>query len=301
MSYLNKDMSPYYNPFELKKKNNEILSIDQGLSPGCISCKDGTWWCLYVGHRCNLDCIYCPQGTAEDKRNAIDHPQAMQRLWMDDIKYALKMVAPGTIKGIGYSGGEPLMFIDKILNMASFIEDNFIHEHNSIYQWVYTNGMLVNKDRLQRLHDAGLYEIRFHLGATNFDPEIVKRVKLACDIFRRVTVETPANPKFKEWAIDKNGLKILQDFGVTQVNSTEQYFHTERSYEEYPDTETYIHTSMARGGHVSPTFSRRITYDIIEYVIQENIDIIINDCNQLSRDAQIMTRELNTNRLKEMY
>ena len=79
------------------------------------------------------------------------------------------------------------------------------------------------------------------------------------------------------------------------------YYINERAHEEYPDEPTYTYTSMARGRHISPVFSRHITYDIIEYVIKENINIIINDCNHESRDAQLMTRELNSNRLKEMY
>jgi len=294
---LNNGMSPIYNPFEIKKKNNEILSMEQGLSPGCQSCKDGSWWCLYVGHRCNLDCTYCPQGTADDKRNCVDHPQAMQRLWIDDIKRSLMMVSPGTIRGISYSGGEPLLFIDKILEMGKFVSKQFPY----IYQWCYTNGLLVTDDKLHALVDAGLSEIRFHLGATKFDPVIIEKLTSACKIFKRVTVENPANPALRKWIIEDMGLDILASIGVTQLNCAEQYFNSPRSFEEYPDTETYSYTSMARGQHVSPTFSRHITYDIIEYAEQKNIDIIINDCSHESRDCQIMSRELNNNRLKEMY
>lgn len=298
-------MSPIYNPFELKKKNNEILSVEQGLSPGCHTCKDGTWWCVYVGHRCNLDCEYCPQGSAEDKRSKIEHPQAMQRLWIDDIKAALMMVPRGTIRGIGYSGGEPLMFINKILDLAQFVTDNFNqypdNQYHDIYQWTYTNGLLATEDRFKQLVDVGLSEIRFHLGATKFDPAIIKRMGEACKIFKRVTIETPSTPELKKWVIEDDGLKQAVDLGVTQINCSEHYFNTERAAEEYPKTETYTYTSMARGGHVSPTFSRMITYDIIEHVIDNDLNIIVNDCNHQSRDAQIMTRELNKDRLSEMY
>ncbi len=294
---LNNGMSPIYNPFELKKADNEFLSMEQGLSPGCQSCKDGSWWCLYVGHRCNLDCTYCPQGTAESKRELIDHPDAMQRLWIDDIKRSLMMVEPGTIRGISYSGGEPLLFIDKILDMGKFVSKNFPY----IYQWCYTNGMLVTEDKLKSLVDVGLSEIRFHLGATKFHPTILERLAMACKIFKRVTVENPANPELRKWLIEDGGLLLLKDIGVTQLNCAEQYFVNERAKNEYPDTEMYTYTSMARGLHESPTFSRHVTYDIIDYADQNGIDIIINDCSHESRDCQIMTRELNKNRLREMY
>ena len=35
-----------------------------GLSPGCRSCGDGGWSCLFVNGRCNARCFYCP--TAQD-------------------------------------------------------------------------------------------------------------------------------------------------------------------------------------------------------------------------------------------
>jgi len=160
---------------------------------------------------------------------------------------------------------------------------------------------LATEDRLKRLVDVGISEIRFHLGATNFDPVIVERMKIACSLFDRVTIETPSTPEMKQWAIKENGLQQAFDMGVTQVNCSEHYFNTERALAEYPETETYVYTSMARGGHTSPTFSRLITYDIIDHCVENDIDLIINDCSHQSRDAQIMTRELNKDRLSEMY
>ncbi len=267
------------------------------LSKGCQSCKEGTWWCLYVGHRCNLDCVYCPQGTTQDKRDCIDHPEAMQRLWIDDIKMALASVKPGTIKGVSYSGGEPLMYLHKILSMASHITAKY----PDIYQWHYTNGLLVTEDILKQLSDSGLSESRFHLGATNFDEAVVKKLEYAVKIMDFVNVETPSNPEAKEWFIKKDGLKRLADIGITQINCSEQYFISPRTYKHHQGTELYTYSSMVRGSHISPTFSREITYDIIDYVIQNNIDIKINDCSHESRDSQIMTRELNRDRLHEMY
>ena len=270
---------------------------DKDLSKGCQSCKDGTWWCLYVGQRCNLDCSYCPQGSSKFKETKVDDDRAMQRLWIDDIKTALQMVKPGTIKGISYSGGEPFMYLPKIIDMASFITKLF----PNIYQWVYTNGLLVTGNKLQILKDIGLNEIRFHLGATNFNQQVLDKVKLAVNIFDIVTVETPGTPALKNWCINEGGLHFLQDIGVHQMNIAELYLIKGVNQIGYENDELYQYTSLARGSHVSPTSSRMITYDIIEYCIENKIDILINDCSHQSRDAQIITRELNRNRLKEMY
>ena len=39
------------------------------LSRGCKACKDGKWWCVYVGTECNHMCKFCPQ---EKKENDYD-------------------------------------------------------------------------------------------------------------------------------------------------------------------------------------------------------------------------------------
>lgn len=267
------------------------------LSMGCQSCKNGTWWCLYVGQRCNLECSYCPQGNNAFKNSKVDDDRAMQRLWIDDIKTALKMVKPGTIKGISYSGGEPFMYFPKIIDMASFITKSF----PDIYQWIYTNGLLVTNNKLQILRDIGLKEIRFHLGSTNFDPRVLGHLEMATKIFDFVTVETPGMPELKEWCINQGGLKRLESLGVHQLNIAELYLIQGVNQPGYEEEELYQYTSMARGSHISPTSSRTITYDIIEYCIENKIDILVNDCSHESRDAQLITRELNPNRLKEMY
>lgn len=264
------------------------------LSQGCQSCKNGTWFCLYVGYKCNLDCWYCPQGNMQLKENKIDHPKAMQRLWMDDIKTSIDMVKPGTIKGVSYSGGEPFLYLDKIIDMASYITRN----HPDIYQWCYTNGLLVTVNKLQILKDIGIKEIRFHIEASNFNKKVIEIIKEAVKIIDIVTIETPATPRLKKWLIDEKNIHMLEEIGLYQLNLSEIYYVGEYMYE---NVERYIYTSMSRGQHVSPTYSRKTTYDIFDYVIENNVNIICNDCSHQSRDAQLITRELNKDRLTQMW
>jgi pyruvate formate-lyase activating enzyme-like uncharacterized protein len=89
--------------------------------------------------------------------------------------------------------------------------------------------------------------------------------------------------------------------GIHQLNIAELYLIQGVNQPGYENEELYQYSSLARGSHISPTSSRTITYDIIEYCVENKIDILINDCSHESRDAQILTRELNKYRLKEMY
>lgn len=288
LSYLNENLSVICDPTNSGKE----------LSKGCQTCKNGTWWCLYVGQKCNLNCKYCPQGDISYKISKIDDERAMQRLWIDDIKIALKVVAPGTIRGVSYSGGEPFMYLQKIIEMATFITENF---GNDIYQWIYTNGVLATYHKMQILNDIGIKEIRFHIGADNFNESIISKLQPASKIFPTVTVETPSCRELKTWGIDNDGFKRLEQYGVHQINLSELYLIEGVGQKGYEEEEVYQYTSMFRGLHISPTFSRIITYDIMEYFIKNNINILINDCSHQSRDAQIYTRQLNKNRLPEMY
>jgi len=282
--YLNSGLSPYTNP--------KLSGID--LSSGCKSCKDGTWWCLYVGYKCNCDCWYCPQGTTDIKNSKADHPEGMQYLWIEDIKRCLKLVKPGTINGVSYSGGEPFLYLDKIIEFSTYVTKN----HPNIYQWIYTNGLLVTNDKLQILKDVGIKEIRFHIGATNFNSEILDKLEDASKIIDRVTVETPSMPQLKEYLINNDGLTKLIDSGVTQLNLSELYFVYPEQHQNFT---LYTYSSIFRGSHISPIISRLTTYDILEYIINKKLKILCNDCSHESRDAQLLTRELNSNRLTNMW
>lgn len=57
---------------------------------------------------------------------------------------------------------------------------------------MYTNGYLIDKNKLITLKEAGLNEMRFNIAARHYD---LKAVKMAADIIDTVTVEIPAVPE----------------------------------------------------------------------------------------------------------
>lgn len=298
MQYLNTIIYP-----RQKLLRNNLIFSDSGcsvwtkcnkeLSQGCKACKDGTWLCLFVGHKCNLDCSYCPQGSFEEKNSKIDHDMAFQEYWIDDIKRYIDLIPKNAITGISYSGGEPMMYLSKIINIASHL----LEYHPHIYQWIYTNGLLADEMKLQILRDIGIKEIRFHIGASNFNETVLKNLKTATKIIHMCNIETPSTPELKHQLIDNDYLKYFQDLGIYQMNLAELYLNTEDSQNAYSDIETYAYTSLFRGFHISPTSSREITYDIIDYACQKNIDILINDCSHESRDVQINKEQQNVFKL----
>lgn len=300
MTYLEKRIRPK----QRKLKNNLVFSdagasvwtkSDKELSKGCQACKSGTWICLFVGHKCNLECSYCPQGTFEDKNNQIDDDRAFQSYWIDDVKFQIQLMPKGSVTGVSYSGGEPFMYMSKIINMATFLTQY----RPEIYQWIYTNGLIADKNKVSIISELGISEIRFHLGASEFHDRALNNLKDASKIMKITNVESPSTPYIKEQLINNDYLKWLEDNGVQQLNLSELYLNQRNPQEPFASMELYAYTSMARGYNLSPTCSREITYDIINYACQKNINILINDCSHESRDVQIIKKKQNPFSMKK--
>ena len=284
------------------------------LSKGCQTCKAGTWQCLYVGKKCNIDCVYCAQGTRQEKMADPERPDLINdSYYIDEVKNMFNdpgaIWAGSNVRGIGYSGGEPFIYLDKVLNLAEFVS----RYHDHIYQWIYTNGLLVTEDKLKSLYDVGVREIRFHIGATNFNKKVLNNLEMAKGIMDYVNVETPSNPELKEFLIDKRGIHWLEDVGVYQINlgelstiavneMTKFLLGHKRVLEYFQKNQVYvcdsiIGTSVAGRNlsqiYISPTISREITYDIMKYAIENNIDILINDCSQDAKHIQRLQKSTN--------
>jgi hypothetical protein len=92
-------------------------------------------------------------------------------------------------RGVSVSGGEPLMTFDKTLDFISTVRKN---SDDGLHIWMYTNGTLMTASHILRLKDAGLNEIRFDIGASDYD---LKQLRLAVGHIPVVTVEIPAVPE----------------------------------------------------------------------------------------------------------
>jgi len=184
---------------EASQKRNKILQSISGrvnsnfsankigpgfLSPGCMSCGQGTWSCIFIGSLCTADCFYCPQ----DKRKKNDQPPTESGLVFDNPDDYIDYLEKFKFKGASFSGGEPLLKYEKVLTYIKKIRERL---GRSIYIWLYTNGDLVDKKKLKALKEAGLNEIRFDIAARKYD---LKAAKIAVGIIDKVTVEIPAIP-----------------------------------------------------------------------------------------------------------
>ncbi|MGM0620543.1 MAG: radical SAM protein [Bacteroidota bacterium] len=174
------------------------------ISKGCELCGEGTWSCLFITNKCNARCFYCPSSQLKDE------VPATQSLNFKTAEGYADYINFFGFKGASFSGGEPLLFFDRTLHYLKTIRKMCSPE---LYIWMYTNGILADKQKFQQLADAGLNEIRFDIGATGYR---LDKVQLAKGIIPHITVEIPVVPEKKEKL--KQMLPEMIKAGVTNLN-----------------------------------------------------------------------------------
>ena len=131
-----------------------------------------------------------------------------------------------------------------------------------------------------RLADLGLDEIRFHLGATNFSKKVIRHMQEAVEIFKAVTVETPAWPPHRKGLLEV--LPVLHDSGVRHLNLGEIEVtrqNISRINEAIPDAEIYQCYEI----HL---YDSGLVYDLMEQVIQQGYAFSVLDCSCFVKSMQ---------------
>lgn len=246
------------------KVNSRFLGNKIGpgnLSPGCMSCGQGTWSCIFIDCLCTANCFYCPQ----DRKNKVEKPPAESGLIFDQVDDYVDYLEKFKFKGASFSGGEPLLAYEKVLTYTRKIRKRLGKE---FYIWMYTNGDLVDKNKLKALKEAGLNEIRFDIAARKYD---LKALKMAIGIIDTVSVEIPAIPE--DYEILKRCLPRLKVAGVAHLN-LHQLFPNQHCYKRFMDRHyTFLHQPTI------PVLESEMTaLRIIQYAVDKNIGLPINYC-----------------------
>ncbi len=230
------------------------------LSPGCSSCAVGSWSCLFINGRCNVSCFYCP--TSQDETEG---PLSNGIPFSTPEDYAAYVALFG-FSGVSVSGGEPLLTLDRTLAYLNAVRRRC---GDAVHLWMYTNGTLLTKEIVNELQDAGLCEIRFDIGATNYD---LTKLHLAVGIIPTVTVEIPAVPEEEIMMRDK--MVEMAAAGVKHLNLHQMRLtpHNFRHLAARPYT--FIH-----GEKVTVLESELTALRLVRYSIEQGIGLPVNYCS----------------------
>lgn len=230
------------------------------LSPGCRICTEGGWSCLFISGRCNCDCFYCP---TSQQQLGLPATNSVEFRHPDDYVAYLKRFG---FTGASISGGEPLLTPQRTLAFVRAIKRYF---GQGMHLWLYTNGTLLNNELAAQLCDAGLDEIRFDIGATDYN---LGTLKHAGGIFPTLTVEIPAIPA--EVPRLKELLGALQDRGVQHLNLHQLRLTPHNLPQLQQRNLRYLH-----GDKVTVLDSELAALEILRHVIDTGIDLPVNYCS----------------------
>lgn len=236
------------------------------LSPGCETCAEGMVSFFYINGLCTSNCFFCPQNRAmEYERSPVS-----AKITFNDPDIYVEYLQKCGMKGVGFTGGEPLLVLEKLLLFIKRIKKQF---DRSIYTWIYTNGDLIDEQKLKELRNAGLDEIRFNLSARDYD---IRPVCLARRFFDTVTVEIPAIPE--DFDILQKVLPKMAEAGVKYLNlhnlGVSQY-----NFEKMSSRNYLIVPSL---DHMPVVFESEMTaLRLLKYAAEKHFEVSLNYCSQI--------------------
>jgi uncharacterized protein len=127
------------------------------LAKGCQLCVKGRKSVLFSTGLCPRNCFFCPISDKKKNNDVI----FINELKINelDIKSLIKEIKLSSSKGVGITGGDPLVKISRTAGFIKILKKNLgkkFHIH------LYTSFDLATENNLTKLHKAGLDEIRFH-------------------------------------------------------------------------------------------------------------------------------------------
>ncbi len=193
----------------IKGSIRSMTLFTRSLPPGCRLCLKGQGSNLFVTGHCTRDCFFC--FNEKPRKDEL----VVHGIPVDQPEEAAAIIERFDLRSVGISGGEPLLFPDRVLRLIRSLRAL----PRKLRIDLYTNGDRVDKEILQELRSAGLDALRFNLVARDFS---LAPVRQALRYFKEVAVEIPVipeqMPKLRGMVMD------LDRMGVPFLNIHELFF-----------------------------------------------------------------------------
>jgi len=236
------------------------------LLKGCKLCMDGLKTVVFVTGICPEKCFYCPLSKWRKNSDVI----YVNEVKVEDLNDIIIESLISGSEGAGITGGDPLAKFERTLTIIRSLKEFFgakYHIH------LYTSGMLLNKNRLEKLVKAGLDELRIHITGQHS----WRALELAKDADLTVAIENPVLPGSDDFL--KNLVMKAVKLGIRFINLNELEF-----------SETNYESLIMRGYKPSIKYgiaaegSRETAINLLDWVIEEGLNISIHFCPALYKD-----------------
>ena len=251
--------------------------FEDNYSRGCQLCQQGKWICIYLTYLCNAQCHFCPAPYKQVDKIVSDFGNDKDTIYHYLEKY--------NFSGISFSGGDCFLVFDRLLHWLSFFKQRNPH----IYFWVYTNGLAVDEQKLRKLADAGLDEIRFNIAASGYNnPLVLEQLSNATKLIANVAVEIPSIPDNCSKLLSV--LPFLNEIKVKYLHLHEYLLMPDDPSYKTKNKNTFLFNKEA--SLVYHTQSLKNTEKIKQYCSANNLSIKVNNCSLYKKEVQMLYRRL---------
>lgn len=244
-------------------------------------CKSGHWDCLFVTPTCNLDCEFC----ISTLKNRPGVP--LSALGRDKRQIATNYQRVH-IRGISFSGGEPLCKFRRTADLLTFFKSQFPDN----YFWLYTNGVQLTERQVDSFSDLALDEIRFNTAATGYDDIHVMRImEYAAKKIRNITVEIPL--LLRDKAALLMAIPGYEDAGVKFLN-VHELMKESQSHSACLNAE-HFRKIMFEDGHITEISmdSAGVVTEILTALADTGSGLNFNFCSTINKRMQVKKRRQN--------
>ena len=262
-------------------KITDANSIYTGKLPkGCKLCIKGRKSVLFVTGMCDVNCYYCPISN-EKKGKDISYINERRIEKKEDILEEMKACDS---KGASFTGGDPLLKIEKCLDYAKLIKD--FDSKNHIH--LYTGSADKTTKRLEKL-EGYVDEIRFHVKSE----KEIEKIKGVLDMDFKLGIEIPAIPG----DIERIGsiIESASSSGFSFVNLNE-FEYSETNWDNLSEKgfDFDSDTSMVKG-------SKDLSLKLLEKY--KHLPISIHFCPSVLKDSVQLRRrwERRAKKTKKYY
>jgi pyruvate formate-lyase activating enzyme-like uncharacterized protein len=188
------------------------------------------------------------------------------------------------VEGIGFSGGEPFLLPDRVLDLLLRLRAR----NPGLYFWAYTNGLLITKDLVTALAEAGLHELRFNMAATGyFHPWVTAMLRHAVTSLPSVTVEIPAIPE--DGGTLRKAICAWSKMGVKHLNLHDLIYETGTPSETMSGARVPCRLPDGHRCEINPESSELVA-DVFRDVDAGGINMTVNYCSLGSKVRQLRGR-----------
>ncbi|WP_048187076.1 radical SAM protein [Methanococcus voltae] len=283
------------------------LKCDE-LTEGCKFCILGEKLVLFITGICNRQCYYCPLSENRKNRDVI---YANERK-ISTINEAIEEAEICGSKGVGITGGNPILKIDRTCKYLKALKEHFgkdFHAH------LYTT-LEIEEKHLKKLKEAGLDEIRLHPRMENLKDnginndvnkkelelnKLVEKLKLCKQYIKKVGVEIPAIPTMDDEILLL--VKKINEIPVDFINLNElEYSETnyeellKRGFSEKNDYSSRINGSQETALNVINNAKKDLNNNLS---LKSNVNLKMHYCPSTLKDSVQMKNRL-INRAKNV-